>query len=119
MEIKEFLKTDEYALISKMLNQRIALENRDFVKALFITSEYCKDKYLLSEIIDVLDQCYHGYYKSANERCPPKDTNTLLLLMKVSSPYDITWDLTNRVSWGFSAARDYWLKIIENDLIQI
>jgi hypothetical protein len=113
MGLKEFLETDEYILISKLVNTRMVLENREFVKAIFITSKCSDDKCLLKEITTILDQCYHGFYKAIDKYCTAKDCNTLLLLMKVASPYDIMYDIENHVNWGFSAARDYWLEKIE------
>jgi hypothetical protein len=110
MKVQDFVKTDEFILISKITSKRFCLQEREFIRAIFETSEYYGDLDLIMEIITMLDQCYQGFYKLVNEVCSPKDCNALLLLMKMASPYDLSSEYENGVGWGASAARTYWLK---------
>jgi hypothetical protein len=108
MRLKDFIKTEEFLLVEKILNNKMGAGDREFVRAYFRTSEYCEDKELIEEIVSLLDECYNGNYQTIVREFSGKQCNSLLLLMKISSPYDIIVDFKNSIGWGFCRARTFW-----------
>lgn len=105
MKIKDFLKTEEYKLIRSIITSQTRLDNLEFIRSYFTTSEFYKDNNLVEEIISLLDDCANGtYYRRPDREFPTWDCNTLLLLMKMSSPHDFH----DFIEWGLCSARHFW-----------
>jgi hypothetical protein len=106
MKIKDFLETEEYKLIKSVITHSPQLgDNAEFVRAYFVTSKFYKDNDLIEEIIDLLDVRAAGdYQREIHREFTVLDCNTLLHLMKMSSPHDFH----NFIEWSLCSARAFW-----------
>jgi adenosyl cobinamide kinase/adenosyl cobinamide phosphate guanylyltransferase len=110
-KLEQFIDTDDYKFIEKLVSIDNLFEYRELISALFNSSEASKDYILLDEIIYILDVRYYGRSEKISKKFTHKVWHTLRVLMRAASPYSIIIG-TLEVGWGVSNERSYWMSRI-------
>lgn len=106
MTLRQFLRTDDYITMKKLV-----LGKSDFselIGAIFNTNKVSHDRFILEEIIDVLDRQYHSDY---NRFFNYEECFILKSILWAAAPNDQKEDEKD-MDWDYSLQRAYWRKLL-------
>jgi hypothetical protein len=104
MTLRQYLRTDEYAAIKKMILSKN--DFNDLVGAIFNTSRAGHDFIILQEMVDVLDREFHTDY---NRFITYEECFVLKSILWFAAPND---EKEDNVEWDYSLQRAYWRKLV-------